>query len=1403
MKIDAVPRAPRAGHVWLRRIATVATVALAVQMLHAQAPAWADEPQYDLGVVVDDMIGGGPSLSRAAESVLLGTDADFQAYQDSTRDAAVEADLRASAAVLAGMDGPSTRSAALQALSGDTDDVRAFVNGGYDAAWKADERVRAFRVLEAGGPTVRAAAQRALDGGPEALNEFLSSGREAAERTDDRLAATRMLTGGAGNSGPVLNEAASRALAGSAEDLGEFLATGQYVARARDEELASITKLTEQAKAAGETTARESLAAQEASTRATNAAAEAKKQAEVAAQETKAAGGAAAAASAAAGRAADAAAGAADAARDAVSASNAAMRAARVAADAARKATTAASLTAQAASRAQQAAAAARTDASKASAARQAAQQARDAAAKARELQQIKAERDRALAQAEAAAVASKSASGQADIAASAADRASSESGVSATQAQRARDAAARARRQAAAAARAADRAIALARAAAKASDEAFSFAEQAAQHAEKAAAAAQAAADSAYDAATAAAEATKHATAAAEAAATAVAAANQAVELESLARDEDAARLAEATEQGVAAAEDARAADLASKAAGGEIAEWNRSLTWDTPEEDRVSPSTRTLLTQAAATGASTAVMLERGRRAAVELTKTGGDWSRLAAQDVLAGGEVEMRSWLAEGRRLASGQDDRARAWRLIDTLPDGAEKTAVQTALAGDDATVDRFLRTRTYAGKAAKDRQEIYRIIETAGANVKAAATAALAGTTTDAHQFLRTGQYAARTADERLEVYRVMDAGGPEVKAAGQVALAGPSSYISYFLTVTRYKAAQRDAEQAAHVSTVRALIVQAQQYAQTALSDAAEANRVAALARKAATEAETWRQKAADSAAKATQFANDARNSAAAAKASAEQAAQSADTARAAASRAQASAENAARSAATATAASRRAAGDARNAANAAYDARQSALAAGRDAAAADQAAKEASTIYTNALKADEELRRSQLAGTAFEGDGTALDEHKTWGCLASTDALSSNCLTVYKDFAKALVNPQQCASSTERNQGCDMLNDLKSFVNDNPGLLMDMLQFVLGLCGMVPGVGEACDAADAAISFGRGDIVGGLLSVGATVPVFGWLASGAKALKNSDKLRNIKNIVRTLMGGCKNSFTGDTHVLLADGSEQPIDEVEKGDEVLATDPVTGATGPRPVNDTIVGTGPKNLVDVKVAGGGTVTATTNHPFWVADLRAWTPAGDLQAGQWLRTSNGTWTQVDAVTKRTAEARVYNLSVEGIPTYYVMAGKASVLVHNCASSDLASAYRANANNGVGITRNVAVAQHDLFGEMDTLYSVSGKHRNPGTVEPPAARQFSTSAGREWDSEAQLLEHYASFLPPDSRGTIKLYSEAAPCSSCSTVIDQFRAKFPNVKVEVTYTWETPQQMQDALRKKREPKP
>ncbi|GAA4027034.1 hypothetical protein GCM10022232_85930 [Streptomyces plumbiresistens] len=157
--------------------------------------------------------------------------------------------------------------------------------------------------------------------------------------------------------------------------------------------------------------------------------------------------------------------------------------------------------------------------------------------------------------------------------------------------------------------------------------------------------------------------------------------------------------------------------------------------------------------------------------------------------------------------------------------------------------------------------------------------------------------------------------------------------------------------------------------------------------------------------------------------------------------------------------------------------------------------------------------------------------------------------------------------------------------------------------------------------------------------------------------------------------GSCiaRNSFTGDTPVLMADGAHKPIEDVEVGDTVVASDPESGETGPRKVNTLIQGHGTKQLVEITLGtdspngtGAETLTATDGHPFWVPALHRWLDAGDLTAGQWLQTSAGTWIQITAVTRHVRPATVYNLTVDGLHTYYVLAGQdtaAAVLVHNC--------------------------------------------------------------------------------------------------------------------------------------------
>ncbi|WP_083852967.1 Hint domain-containing protein [Saccharomonospora glauca] len=126
---------------------------------------------------------------------------------------------------------------------------------------------------------------------------------------------------------------------------------------------------------------------------------------------------------------------------------------------------------------------------------------------------------------------------------------------------------------------------------------------------------------------------------------------------------------------------------------------------------------------------------------------------------------------------------------------------------------------------------------------------------------------------------------------------------------------------------------------------------------------------------------------------------------------------------------------------------------------------------------------------------------------------------------------------------------------------------------------------------------------------VGAVRGAFRWQDRVEAARRSFPKLtaaieKGINKLRRS--PGC-NSFALGTRVLLADGSTKPIEEVELGDRVVATDPETGESGPQKVVATIVGQGEKNLVEVTVDVDGdagdaveTITATAEHPFWVDD-----------------------------------------------------------------------------------------------------------------------------------------------------------------------------------------------------------
>ncbi|WP_434588952.1 polymorphic toxin-type HINT domain-containing protein [Streptomyces sp. A5-4] len=145
----------------------------------------------------------------------------------------------------------------------------------------------------------------------------------------------------------------------------------------------------------------------------------------------------------------------------------------------------------------------------------------------------------------------------------------------------------------------------------------------------------------------------------------------------------------------------------------------------------------------------------------------------------------------------------------------------------------------------------------------------------------------------------------------------------------------------------------------------------------------------------------------------------------------------------------------------------------------------------------------------------------------------------------------------------------------------------------------------------------------------------------------------------------CNKCFLAGTDVLMADGKTKDIEDVEVGDKVLARDPETGESGPREVTRLIVTEDDKHFNKLSIAtddGVRPLTATHEHPFWSPSEGQWVEAADLAPGMTLLTDTGDTVIVTANRSFTRHARTYNLTVDDLHTYYVLAGATPVLVHN---------------------------------------------------------------------------------------------------------------------------------------------
>lgn len=205
------------------------------------------------------------------------------------------------------------------------------------------------------------------------------------------------------------------------------------------------------------------------------------------------------------------------------------------------------------------------------------------------------------------------------------------------------------------------------------------------------------------------------------------------------------------------------------------------------------------------------------------------------------------------------------------------------------------------------------------------------------------------------------------------------------------------------------------------------------------------------------------------------------------------------------------------------------------------------------------------------------------------------------------------------------------------------------------------------------------------------------------------------RSVVKAVRRGCGSSFVPGTAVLMADGTTRPIDQIQVGDMVLASDTATGEVTAQPVINTIVSQGDKHLVRVTTARGPPApvattagetswTATANHPVWVVG-RGWTNAEDLEVGDVTLTAANEPRVVSVVADLgwSHDQRVHNLTVANAHTYVVGGSGAGTLVHNSSCAINRGVYvvkdRVTGKPYVGMSVNIdrRLARHVRSGKI----------------------------------------------------------------------------------------------------------
>ncbi|MCP3882615.1 MAG: hypothetical protein GY701_30095 [Sulfitobacter sp.] len=137
-------------------------------------------------------------------------------------------------------------------------------------------------------------------------------------------------------------------------------------------------------------------------------------------------------------------------------------------------------------------------------------------------------------------------------------------------------------------------------------------------------------------------------------------------------------------------------------------------------------------------------------------------------------------------------------------------------------------------------------------------------------------------------------------------------------------------------------------------------------------------------------------------------------------------------------------------------------------------------------------------------------------------------------------------------------------------------------------------------------------------------------------------------------------SFSGDTGVLMSDGTVKPISEIDVGDVVASADPESRDQRGEEVLAVFVH---DDLVVDFATTAGVISTTEDHLFWNETDRQWQQAQEFDPGDLLVSAGGESVRVLGLKWSTqVDQPAYNLDIANLDTYYVVVGDSEVLVHN---------------------------------------------------------------------------------------------------------------------------------------------